>query len=724
MIPWLNSNTSPRRHRASLNSRNNSAPPAPGYPWPQIYEAQLEYKLTLPGGLDLFSRNPSDANLEDYFFPVLLADSDFGSADLVDLDKEYINTADEIVGQATVRGLEGIQCDNTFFAASGANHLHFDEDHLQAFVGAKNGTLTYSINHLEPAIPQLAANVWYLDAINQKLAEIDDDGSCFGDGTDGDGYGQNLDHELISVNANEPAYGGSKYGIMRADNGGFESSIDRFSNRSDRSQNFRRTMARDKNMSRLIAEVDSAKCMLSNWSNCANWTTLWGDEDEFRTQVMYEAAWIALAWGFMPSITAMFRGDFTFYDTFIKPIFGDDTIPVHGLALTSIFRELHVAGWRPRTQVAIEYTDNKSGVDLYVERFGDSGISGNAVYFTVLNNDGLCLTCTKLAKMFASGEHAEKSIDEIQTPEEFEEYQICEKDFECNDFPIDCPTSTLKDLHKEFFLNIHKASTLGLMITVGNIKGIQLVYRPENSTVCNWSLVQDWAFTEGWQSDYYSIWRIAVEDKLRIGGPWPTIIQQPLSIEDKVLYVFKLWNDPTVDNGDGGGEGDGSRSGTEGTEQRNSHYERYGSGWQTFDRTGYNGSVDAVAVADTEACVYYSINTGAGGELDVLAHFPVTTQATTAAQYDVYVVDYLEGPAREAVLGAPAFTRVIDQSNAEAYATAADEEGFITIGTIDVTLAPMEIKTIVVKLSPAREQESVSPSALLVSDAVMVKQAE
>jgi len=422
----------------------------------------------------------------------------------------------------------------------------------------------------------------------------------------------------------------------------------------------------------------------------------------------------------------MFDDD-TFFDTFIKPIFGDDTLPVHGLALTSIFRELHSAGWRPRTQVSIEYDVNDSGVDLYVERFGDSGIGGNHVYFTVLNNDGLILTCTHFAKMFADGEHAEKSIDEIQTPQEFEEYEICEKDFECIDFPDTCPIDTLKDFHKKFILTIHKASTLGLMLTVGNIKGKQLVYRPENTAVCNWSLVQDWEFAEGPSPEIYTLKRIPPPfDELKIGGPWipPNFNQNYLSIEDKVLYVFKLWNDPMVDNGDGGGEGGGSRSSNEDSEQRHSHYERIGSGWQTYDSAGYNGSVDTVSIADADAFAFFSINTGVGGELDVLAHFPITPQATTAAQYDVYVVDYLESSAREAVLGDPVLTRVIDQSNADAYATTANEEGFITIGTIDVNLSPMEIKTIVVKLSLAREQGSVSPSALLVSDAVMVKQAE
>ena len=129
-------------------------------------------------------------------------------------------------------------------------------------------------------------------------------------------------------------------------------------------------------------------------------------------------------------------------------------------------------------------------------------------------------------------------------------------------------------------------------------------------------------------------------------------------------------------------------------------------------------------MSETDACACYAINTTVDGEHDVLAHFPVSRQATTAAQYDVYITDYLDGACDEIVLGNPVLTRVIDQSNDEAYSTEANEEGFITIGTVDVSLAPMEIKTIVVKLSPARNQESINPSALLISDAVMVKETE
>lgn len=113
------------------------------------------------------------------------------------------------------------------------------------------------------------------------------------------------------------------------------------------------------------------------------------------------------------------------------------------------------------------------------------------------------------------------------------------------------------------------------------------------------------------------------------------------------------------------------------------------------------------------------------GPHDVLAHFPVTAQAATAARFDMYVVDYLEGPAREAYLGDPELTTVVDQSDDDAYSTAADQEGFITLGTVDVSVAPGELKTIVIKLSPARDDEtSWNPSTLLVSDAVMIREAE
>jgi len=690
----------------------------------ELLPAQKEYGLTLPGGLNLFSRNLNKDNLEIYNFPVLLVDNYFGAKDLIDEEREYIGLADENISDFTEYGLDGLELDNTFFGASGANHLHFDTEHQKVFVGEKQGTLTYGINFLEPAIPQLAANVWYLDEMAAKLADIDENDDCHGDGTYGSAA--NLDPELLSVNANEPNFGGPKHGIMRADIAGFESSMDNANNRSARSQNFRRTMARDKNMSRLISPIDTSDCILDTWPGCPDWDNLWCDENSYKTLVMYETAWIALAWGFMPSICNIFPEEYSFYHQHILPIFGDDTIPPHGLSLTSIFKELHRAGWRPRTQIEIEYVQNTSGIDLYVERFGDKGWSGKAVYFTVLNNDSLSLTPPKLAKMYGKVPHAQKSVDEILTTEEFAEYEICEQDFECTDFPERCPTNDLEDLGKKFYLQINNAGSLGLMLGTGNLTCVQLIYRPEKSQVCNWSGVRDWTFTEGFPSQHYSLLKSLAEDRIVIGGPWLSpLIREALSIPDNVLYVFKLSRINKVDNGDSGGgdersEADGGAS----AEWQGARYMRCGAGWQTYDTAGYNGSVDAVSVADVTACAYFAINTTVNGEHEVMAHFPVSGMATTAAQYDVYVTDYLPNADGEFELGEPLLSRVIDQSDGDTYATASNEEGFISVGIVDVPVAPNEIKTIVVKISPGRNQASVNPSALLVADAIMIKEAE
>ena len=720
-------------HYDTLCSSRNSF----GYPsnpvWGPIYTAQKAHQLRLPGSIDLFSRsvqkNQNDPSepLSNYYFPVLLVDDRFGGENLLSAEQFYMTQADSQIGQGTSVGLKGITLDNVFHCMNRVNHLQFDPDHLKAFVGETEGTLTYGINHLQPAIPQVAGNVFYLDMMSATLEGIDQ-GSYHGDGASG--ASGNLDCELISVNANNPQYGGSKHGIMRADTGGFESSVDGNFNRKVPSQNFRRMLARDKNMSRLIGKVLFSHCMTDKLDECeARWNALFLNRETSRRQALYEASWIALAWGFMPSVTEMFEDADTFYQSCIVPGLFRDHINHAGRSITNIFRELHLAGWRPRTKAEIVYDSNPSGVDLFVERFGDSGLDGleegQGVFFTVLNNDDLTLTQPHLAKLFADGEHAKIPLEQITSESEFEKYEVCEKDFECIDFPDECPDDYFAGLRKSFWLYINDATELGLMFGAGNITGRQLVYRPENNAVCNWTMVRDWQFTDGWQSDYYSIFRLPLENKLKIGGDWPTIYQQPLSIDHTVLYVFKFWLNSKVDNGGLGGgserrSDDNSAEGTSGSS--NCHYERYGSGWDTYDSAGYNGSVDVASAADPEACVYYSINTGVNGPHDVLAHFPVTAQATTAAQYDIFVTDYLEGPAREAGLGEPRLTTIVDQSDNSAYSFAADEDGFITLGTVDVAVAPRELKTIVIKLSPARDEEARSnPSALLVSDAVMIR---
>jgi len=111
--------------------------------------------------------------------------------------------------------------------------------------------------------------------------------------------------------------------------------------------------------------------------------------------------------------------------------------------------------------------------------------------------------------------------------------------------------------------------------------------------------------------------------------------------------------------------------------------------------------------------------------IEVLAHFPVSGSACTAALYEVYVIDQLQGTARDAALGAPVLIRTIDQSDTDSYFSTADEEGFISLGMIEVELDYPEVKTIVIKLSPAQDhRENYDPAALLVSDAIMIRKVE
>ncbi len=278
------------------------------------------------------------------------------------------------------------------------------------------------------------------------------------------------------------------------------------------------------------------------------------------------------------------------------------------------------------------------------------------------------------------------------------------------------------------FLNIYNTKEFR-MLGSGNIKGIQLVHCPPKPSVCNWPYIQDWSFSEGSDSMHYSIKRLLVfGGALRIGGDWPKSgIQDYLTVPNKALMVFKLWIDRKVDNGDidGGEQSSSSRESTADSVYLGDHYERYGSGWQTYESAGYNGTVDAVAISDPEACVYYTFSTGESEVLEVLAHFPPSRQATAAARYDVFVTDYLEGPAGEADLGEPLITTVIDQTDSATYSSAADDEGFVSIGTIEVMLQEPALKSIVIKLSSAHDQtELYNPSSLLISDAVMIRPVE
>ena len=314
--------------------------------------------------------------------------------------------------------------------------------------------------------------------------------------------------------------------------------------------------------------------------------------------------------------------------------------------------------------------------------------------------------------------------------QEYQDFDICEFDFACDDFPADCPEERQKD--KDVRISINNPKKFDLC-GAGNIRCRQLVRSPEKSTVCNWPEIVDCQFDVGYSSilEVYSlqIVRLPLPLKLRIGGRWfmNQDDQEFLTIPDKALMVFKIWCDDNVDKGDGGEEGRGSSRGDDAGSAAyiGDHYELYGDGWQRHDTAGYNGNVDVAAIADPDACAYYTFGTGESARLEILVHFPLSAQATSAAQYDVYVTEHFVGPAGEQALGQPVLTTVVDQSDADAYATAANDDGFISIGTFDVQVDETEYKSIAIRLSAAEgSSETESPSALLVSDAVTIKTLE
>ncbi len=745
-------------HRSCIQSnkdQNNydpqTDPPYFGPIWSLLYDAKESNSLTIPiptttDCIDLIGHNVESfagisSTKEKYFFPCLTVSDDIGDADLIEAERSYIAGAYEsLIDEFSDDGLKGMTLDNMFYGKHMANHLDFSPARLPLFVDS-GGSLTYSINHLSPAIPQVAANVLLMEGLREELENIENTPGS-GDGTET----EQPDEELLSVNANEPLYGASKHGIMHSDIGGFESSTTLgLFNRSVRSQNFRRTNARDKNMSRLLSKILIRDCIIENWQytgQCDNWDNLWGpvNHTDFEIQLVAEASWMSLAWGFMPSISNIFSDiDDVFFTSHILPLFDDQTIPPPvpppGKSFTGIFKELHLSGWRPITNATVSYDGVVPEQGLRVERFGDFGRGdastiGESLCFTALNNDDLSLTVLDLARFVPNGDPAEKSIDEIETAQEYRDYGICEKDFGCDNFPGSCP-SELKEREKSVRILIQNLKHFDL-VRAGNIVCRQLVHSPDKPTVCNWPSIEEDEFGVGpsYNGENYSLEIITILGLgLRIGGPWDknNTHQDYLSIPDKALMVFKVWLEEKVDNGDGGEEGRGSsRTGDSDTAVYiGDHYELYGDGWQRYDTAGYNGDVDVVSVSDPTACAYYTFTSGESATIEAMVHFPISSLATTAAQYDVYVTDYFVGLAGDTNLGSPVLTTVIDQSDADAYSAAANEDGFISIGTFDVSVEDPAFNSIIVKVSvPGSSTQAREPSRLLVSDVVMLKTLE
>jgi len=576
----------------------------------------------------------------------------------------------------------------------------------------------------------LPLNVRYLDALKNRLDEIDLDGSINFGGGSGQGSGINQD-ELLAGNFNSQYIGGSKYGIIRADLGGFESSPVLRYNQGSAAFNFRRTVTREKNMARLLTDFPCIDGMRQNFGDegCPQWNDLWDYSPEYMyKQIVNETVMMALAWGFHPSIHNLLR-DYTdsfgnleaLIDGYIRTRFtGDATFEGY----TSIYKQLHLAGWKPVTNAEAHVDELNDELPLlYVERFGSDHLAGptNPKYFTVLNNDSLSFTLVQLTEEEIFGGPPPVYFDDIDDVQRLDETGKCDDVQECDNYPYQLAADSFfnENKDKSYFLEIHDPIRLGLWN--GNLFAEQLVENPENLDVCNWPRIIADEFDESQGQANYSIKRNMVPPvSIIIGGANPTL-QQRIDIEDKALMVFKIWHSLIVNNGpEGGGGGERSGSQTDST-LSSQYYERYGSNWQRVESDlGYGGNLDQLPAGDSAASAFYKFTIGLGGRYRVMAHLPATTQAPAPARYDVYVLEYLEDPAGESALGDPVWTTTLDLTGSETYRSNVDEDGFFEIGIVTLNLTEPELATVVVRLSSAGDdtEHTSTGSSYVLADAV------
>lgn len=720
--------------------------------WGELYDAELANRLFLPGStpeelftrkisLDVDNSDPENPILLDsiYFYPVLLAEPPLSvGVDLIKREIDHLDdTYDDIGTQTdTHKGLAGILLDNVFNGAHRGLHVDvLDEsstasmDRLKAFVD-QGGTLTYGLSHFKPAISQLPLDVNYMDAIRDRLDEIDVDQTMnFGGGSKYTAY--NRQDELLGGNFNSTYFGGSKYGIIRADFGGFESSPVLSYNNGSAAFNFRRTVARDKNMARLISTFP---CILKMrdfdlFDDCSDWKDYWDETPETMfKQIVNEAVWMALAWGFHPSIHSLLPDYNDSYgnledliDGYIRPRFLGDT---NFEGYTMIYKRLHLAGWKPVTNAEAHVNEGQGELPLlYVERFGPDTVSGenDAKFFTVLNNDTLSFTLVQLTEEDIFGVPPPAIyFNDIEDLQRLNDTGKCEDVQDCENYPDRLVAEYHFDQkNKHFYLEIHDPTKLGLWN--GNLYAEQLVDNPANSAICNWPEIIADEFDESQGQTNYSIRRnTASPVSVIIGGPNPTL-QQRILIEDKALMVFKIWPSLIVNNGPEGGDG-GEREGSQSESVLLSqYYERYGSNWQRVESDlGYGGNMDQLPASDSGASAFYKFTIGLGGRYRVMAHVPATTEAPAPARYEAYVLEYLEDPAGETALGEPDWTTTLDLTGSESYNSSVDDEGFIEIGTVALTLTEPELATVVIRLSSAGDdaERTSAGSGYVLADAV------
>lgn len=690
----------------------------------EIYvEKLLKVFKVPPDDQVLFSKAP-------YGFPVALADSweEISRGALVNkiigyIDQLYDDYDNDPYTIPARRCFSGVELDNTFNEIGNSNHLDLGGNSQEAFA-LEDGRLTYSFNQFEPAIPQLCTNVWYLPHLRTVLADIDRNHLYGGDNS----ASGNVEQEIISINANEANFGGSKYGIISADVIGFESSLGNLWNNGDHAFNFRRSMARDKSVARLFRPpkcLPDAMAVIFDEEGDGT-QPLWVHSYDLFTQIVDEASWIAMAWGFHPSISAIFsevylESEDEKFDRMVEDhlhaLFVPGPLPGDA-GITEVFRQLHLAGWQPITN-AVNSAQVSGGAQgdpskLFIERFGPREVPEfiRPVYVTVLNNKELTLTLTDVV---CDDLEDVPSISDMESDLEVDRSGICLDEYadpgEYTQTKKDHIITQANDKLTNFWIDIHNPAALGLGNF--NLMGMQLIEHESNPDAVNSPEIHSDSFTK--YGYFYSVKRLPGLDPIvRIGGPSNSSFQPYGVIPDKGLMVFKIWVDNKVDNAGEGGAG----RGTEG----NPYYQRYGN-WSTVsNETARQGTVDVVQSTELNASALFSIDVRRRGRYDVRIAYPETDNGTSAARYDVYFIErtWDETGETESVGSEPVLTTIVDQS--DRHTEAMDEEGFISIGEVDVSLGgEVDEVTVVVRVSSGGAEYHQGEATLLLADTIKLE---
>lgn len=126
--------------------------------------------------------------------------------------------------------------------------------------------------------------------------------------------------------------------------------------------------------------------------------------------------------------------------------------------------------------------------------------------------------------------------------------------------------------------------------------------------------------------------------------------------------------------------------------------------------------MDVVSGGSPGAIAIFKISVGLSGQYQMLVRYPPSDSATTGALYQVFLTDYLVEPLGSGFAGAPIFSTIVDQSDANSYADFMDNEGFVPLCLMDVNVAEDAAgATVVVTVSPSASDES---ATLLLADAV------